>query len=350
MKPEVLMVGVAEGRVGGMWTVADLFMKDELYNREVNLTYVATSTCGTLFARIFIMIKGIFKILVILMNRKVDIVHIHMAEKGSVYRKGIVVYLAKFFCKKVIVQMHAGPILAWYNSIASWQKKIVLRILNKSDKILVLGEYWKNEIADLVHDGSKIEVVYNGSYVPENNLYCDSGKNIIYLGLIKKEKGTYDLVDSIALIDNQLEDDIKVYLCGIDEDNRMKDYIKKKALEHRVYMLGWITKDERIELFKNTMMCVLPSYFEALSMTVIEAMCYGIPVITTSITTMPELLGEEIEMVAPGDIERLSNIILRISKSHDMRMRMSAIEYDRAKNNFSTNNMVERTLLIYKLM
>ena len=116
-KLNVLMVGVDEGRIGGMWSVAETYIKNETYNKFVNLKYVATSTGGSKL-----------KILVYLSEKKVDIVHIHMAEKGSVYRKGFVVKLAKLFKIKTIIQMHAGPIMSWYNTLREYQKKRVREI------------------------------------------------------------------------------------------------------------------------------------------------------------------------------------------------------------------------------
>lgn len=114
----VLMVGVDKKRVGGMWTVAETFLNNEWFNREVNLYYVATSTSGSKIKRVIKMLEGYFIIIKILLSKKIDIVHIHMAEKGSVYRKGIVIKLGKLFGAKIIVQMHAGPILAWYKKLS----------------------------------------------------------------------------------------------------------------------------------------------------------------------------------------------------------------------------------------
>ena len=80
-KLNVLMVGVDEGRIGGMWSVAETYIKNETYNKFVNLKYVATSTGGSKFKRTIKMFSGYLKILVYLSEKKVDIVHIHMAEK-----------------------------------------------------------------------------------------------------------------------------------------------------------------------------------------------------------------------------------------------------------------------------
>lgn len=343
----VLMVGVDKKRVGGMWTVAETFITNPEFNRHVKLYYAATSTCGSKLKRLLKMLSGYLKVLWTLLTKKIDIVHIHMAEKGSVYRKGLIVYLSKLFKKKVVVQMHAGPIMVWYDTLSDNEKTIVLSIFNKADRMLVLGTYWKELMTALVPI-EKIEVLYNGANCPASNLYNENGNYIVYFGLLKKTKGVYDLVNAIKMIDKELSKDIKVYLCGSDETGNMPFYVEKQQLQNRIILTGWVSKERQSELFKNAQICVLPSYFEALSMTVIESMCYGIPVITTNISTMSELLGDDIEMIEPGDVNALASLILKLNRDIDLRKRMSEIEYSRAKNIFAMENIINSILKIYK--
>lgn len=161
----VLMVGVDKNRVGGMWTVAETFINNEWFNKKVNLYYVATATGGSKIKRIGKMLDGYCKVIKILASKKIDIVHIHMAEKGSVYRKGVVICLAKLFGAKVIVQMHAGPILAWYEKLSKKKQVMVAKIFSSADRMLVLGEYWKKQMATIIH-ADKIEILYNGAECP----------------------------------------------------------------------------------------------------------------------------------------------------------------------------------------
>lgn len=342
----VLMVGVDKNRVGGMWTVAETFINNEWFNQKVNLYYVATATGGSKIKRIGKMLEGYCKAIKIFASKKIDIVHIHMAEKGSVYRKGIVIFLAKLFGAKVIVQMHAGPILAWYESLPKRKQVTVAKIFNSADQMLVLGEYWKKQMATIVAV-DKIEVLYNGAECPEENPYNADGKYILYMGLLKKTKGTYDLIDAIKLIDSELSQEIKVYLCGVDENGETAQYVTEHGLQNRIVMPGWIDKNTRLALFKNTQICVLPSYFEALSMTVVEAMCYGIPMITTNISTMPELLGDEIEKIEPGNVHKLAELVLELVRNRELRLNNSKIEYARAKEKFSQDKIMKRTVDIY---
>ena len=131
----VLMVGVDEKRYGGMWTVANNYIKNKKFNEKVDLDYVATSTNGNAFKRLFFMFKGFKKIKRILKNKKIDIVHIHMAERGSTFRKGHIAMMTKKKGCKVVVQLHAGPFMAWYNTLKESKKKKIVKIFECSDKV-----------------------------------------------------------------------------------------------------------------------------------------------------------------------------------------------------------------------
>lgn len=342
----VLMVGVGPERVGGMWTVAENYLKDESFCEKTNLMYVATSTNGSVLKRLMFMIMGYLKILYILKTKDVDIVHVHMAEKGSVYRKGSIIKMAKFFHHKTIIHMHAGPFRAWYNIQSEKKQKKIIKILGNGDKILVLGKYWENQMSEIISP-EKLEVLYNGVEVPENNPFNVDGQNIIYMGVMKKEKGIYDLLDAVKIIDDKLASNIQLLLCGNDLEGDILDRIADLGLSHRIKCLGWISGKEKDQIYQNAMLAVLPSYFEGLSMAVIEAMANGIPILTTNISTMPEVLGENCKLVNPGDVEALAESILELCSNKEKRDYISAMEYDRAKNKFSMEKNTQRLLDIY---
>ena len=345
-KLNVLMVGVDEGRIGGMWSVAETYIKNETYNKRINLKYVATSTGGSKFRRTRKMLSGYMKIIVCMTRKDVDIVHIHMAEKGSVYRKGLVIKLAKLFKIKTVVQMHAGPIMSWYNTLGDKQKKKVKLILNSPDRLLALGDYWKEQLCEIVPD-NKINVLYNGTDCSADNRYNSGGNYITFMGMITKRKGAYDLIDAIKLIDKDLPPKIKIVLCGFDEENQAQEYAKGLNLAHEMVFPGWIDKEKKNEILQNTCISVLPSYFEGLSMTVIESIAFGIPIVTTNISTMSEIVGDSIHLVNPGDINDLSETIKGLVSNKSKRLEQSCYLYERAKKIFSIEKNIDETLRIY---
>lgn len=110
----ILMVGVDEQTKGGMWAVVENYLNDKSFCEKTNLKYISTSITGSKVSRILFTVKAYLKILKSLVRGHFDIVHIHMSEKGSVYRKNIVIALAKMFHCKIVLHMHYAEFEKWY--------------------------------------------------------------------------------------------------------------------------------------------------------------------------------------------------------------------------------------------
>lgn len=346
-KMKVLMTGVDKNRLGGMWTVANNYITSEKYNKEIDLIYVPTSTNGNIVKRTLLMIKAFIKIKKIVSKQNIELVHIHMAEKGSTFRARIISKIAKKHNKKVVIHLHAGPFMDWYNTLNEKRKKQIREMMNQVDLIIVLGNYWKKSLSTLVNK-EKIEVVYNGIPIPNSNNYNCKGENITFMGVLKKEKGIYDLVDSIKEIDSKLDKKYKIKVCGKDLEGNIQDYINQAGMNERIELTGWIEGEEKEKIITNTALNVLPSYFEALSMTVIESMGQGIPIVTTNISTMNEVLNQEKLLINPGNTKRLGELILELINNEKERKKISEKEYLRCKEMFDVDKSIEDTLLLYK--
>lgn len=343
---KVLMVGVSPSRKGGMWAMAKNYLENKEFCKITNLEYVSTSTSGSIIKRSMHMFIGIIKILRILVLSDIDIVHVHMSKKGSVFRKGLVIVISKLFCCKIIVHMHAGGFTEWYKTQPELLKKIIRYILSLSDELLVLGEYWREKISEIIPN-QNIEVLYNGIKIPEENPYNVDSHIIIFMGMMNKEKGIFDLLESIKLIDSILPQNIHVLLCGDDENGLVQRKIDELELINRVKCLGWIDETKKKDIYKNAMLNVLPSYYEGLSMTVIEAMANGIPTIATNISTMPEVLGDSGILIDPGDIDSLANAIVFYSNNVSLRKEISNDVYKIAKDRFNIERNIEMLLNKY---
>lgn len=343
---QVLMVGVSPKRSGGMWTVANSYMTNKEFCCRVKLHYVATSTGGSAIQRTLCMLWGFARIFVTLLTHKIDIVHVHMAEKGSVFRKAFVVRMAHRFGCKTIVHMHAGAFVTWYGTLAPSVQNRIAGTLRKCDRVLVLGEYWRDAIKSII-PLENVEVLYNGVKIPEKRVYSAENKNICYFGLLRKEKGTEELLQAIHMLDPVLDPEYRLYLYGLDWEGNIRQKIEGYGLTHRVEFAGWIEGEEKQNALEKAMLSVLPSHYEALSMTVIEAMSYGIPVVTTDISTMRELLGENLPLVHVGDAKGLAEEIRRYCEDTGLREETSRYLYERAKKYFNIEHNVQQLLTIY---
>ena len=118
----------------------------------------------------------------------------------------------------------------------------------------------------------------------------------------------------------------------------IKKICNKTDLCHYIRLLGPIAGQEKINTFLNSDIFVLPTYAENMPNTLLEAMAAGLPVITTPVGAIPELIEDRENgfLINQGDYKSLANKIenLRISKKSRLRMGKKNIKIIRNKYDF----------------
>lgn len=347
---KVLMVGVDESTKGGMWTVVDNYLKNEHYQNDVDLKYIATSITGSIPKRVLFIFVSILKVLFYTLFNKYDILHVHMSEKGSVYRKYIVMKISKIRKAKIIIHMHGAEFEKWYKTLNNKKQNKVRSIINSCDKILILGNYWNKFIGSLMDDKSKVEVLYNAVFVPDEYKYDVNSKNILFLGLVGKRKGIYDLLDAMTKLKSNSQFDGKLLIYGPDDTAEgINNLIQNKKLSNFVEYCGWLKSEDKRELLQKISINVLPSYNEGLPMTILETMAYGIPNISTNVAAIPEAINKDNGiMIEPGNVEELTRAILELNSNDKLRKKLSTASYTKAINEFSIDSHINKLIDIYK--
>ena len=346
---KVLMVGVDKQTKGGMWSVVENYLNDKPFCEKVNLKYIPTSITGSKVSRILFTFRAYLKIFFSLIKDNYDIVHVHMSERGSVYRKNIVISMAKCFHCKTVLHMHGAEFEKWYLKSDEKKQSFVRDVVNRADSVLILGEYWKPFISSLLTDKRKLKVLYNAVKVESANQYNEKARDFLFLGAVVERKGIYDLLDAFADIDSQLDEDCRLLIYGPDFDGRIGEEIAKRNLENRVIYKGWLDKSKRNEVFSEVSVNILPSYNEGLPMTILETMAYGIPSITTEIAAIPEAVNDSNGyLIAPGDKGALSAAVLESVKNSDLRIAKSKSAYNTAKEKFSIEHHINELLKVYE--
>lgn len=349
----VLMIGVDKSSVGGMWTVVQNYISDKSFCLKTNLRYIPSVINSSVAVKILFFMFKYVQIIYTMLFHKIDIVHIHMAERTSVYREGLISLTAKKIGCKVIIHMHGANIETWYNEQTPKRQKLIGKLIGSADKVIVLGENWRPFMKKVVNDteNSKVVVVYNAVSLPPINTYNKDAKHLIFLGMLIKRKGIFDLVDAFENAESNISSDIRLDLYGSTKTgDEVLKYIKEKHLENRIVYKGWLYKENQPEVFKNTLANILPSYNEGLPMTILETMSYGIPNISTNIAAIPELIvnGDNGFLIEPGDVKSLTLAIIKVcNKAVDLD-KISQNAYSTVKRSFSINAHLNKILALYQ--
>ncbi len=346
-KPRVLLVGPGLNVKGGITTVLNSYLDSELVEK-VEFGFVPTMEDGSKLKKLFVAIKGYFLFLKLV--NEYDIVHIHMAAQASFIRKSLFVRQAYKKNKKIIIHQHAGSFDSFFIEESSAKRKEqIKKVFSMAEKVVVLSEEWKTFfVQNEISSSEKTLVVHNGVKIPIKKEKDYTNKNVMFLGRLDEKKGIYDLIKAIPQI-LKMCPDAEFYFAGDGEMQKSKELVEKLDLNKQVHFEGWIAKNEKEALFEKCSVFVLPTYFEAMPMSVLEAMSYGLATITTEVGGIPQIIqnGENGVFITPGDINEIAETTTAILLDEEKKKFLGENAIDKIKNDFSEDSVVEKVYQVY---
>lgn len=346
---KVMMFGVDESRKGGMWTVVSHYLRHSNFCAKTYLRYIPTVCDGSLFRRIVFFARAYCTAAKELRAKKYTIVHMHLSEKGSLYRKALLQRLAKKTGCKTIIHMHGADFETWYQSCDLRRQGYIRKTLSAADSVLILGRYWERFVGRLLDDPGKIQVLYNAVEVPDSNRYNPTAGNLMFLGAMIRRKGILDLLQAFHYVRDRVPPACKLILCGDDPEGITGPEISRLGLQDRVVLKGWVGIDEIKEIMAKSAVNILPSYHEGLPMTILEAMAFGLPNISTRVAAIPEAItdGENGILIDAGNVDALAGAIVELLGDAERRASLSESAWKRAKADFSIEAHMAALLNVY---
>ena len=145
---------------------------------------------------------------------------------------------------------------------------------------------------------------------------------ILFFGFMLITKGIYDIISIAALLEKK-GSDFRIVMCGKgqEEENFLK-VLRKEGLENVEY-LGWVTGKRRLDLLRDSYLFLLPTYYEGINNSILEAMAFGLPVVSTGVGGTPEMVIDGVNgyLLTPGDIKGFAERINFLLSNPDQRNR-----------------------------
>lgn len=348
-RKKILVVGPSTTRSkGGMATVIEEIEQDKNLNTQFDIDVYDSYIDGNKVARFFYSIYAFIKFC--LTKRNYDLYHVHVASRGSTFRKGHYVDVIKKWNKKVILHIHGAQYLGFFDEISEKKQKRVIEILKKSDMVIALSQDWKDKF-DKRFGLTNCCVLENGinmeRLVPAIQDPAIHQKAFVTLGRLGKRKGTYDLVEALDIARKTVSD-IKCYLAGDGDVEKIKKLVNAKKLDSNIEVVGWANFDKKLELLKSVSTVVLPSYNEGLPMSILEGMACGKAIISTTVGAIPEVVDlENGILVEAGDVQALAEALVECAQNLDRITKMSDVNMDKIKKQFSVGVMHDQLSKYY---
>lgn len=260
------------------------------------------------------------------------IVHIQGASGKSFVRKSLIIKFSKLLGFKVVYHIHGG---AFDSYVQQRGVKTINKTLCRCDVLVVLTENWKTYF-ETVFDHENVYVLNNPiKPMPMTYSVKDDGVlKMLFLGLICKDKGIYDLLEVIKENKQQFRGKLLLRVGGNGEVDNFINLVDKYGLTDMVKYEGWVTGEHKKELLQTSDIFILPSYIEGLPMSILEAMSCSKAIIATNVGGIPDIVkAENGVLFNPGDLTTLREAIdgylndLTKAKMHGMASKMMVEPY-----------------------
>ncbi|WP_026506374.1 glycosyltransferase family 4 protein [Butyrivibrio sp. MC2013] len=348
---KVLMLGPARSVKGGVSGVVNN-LYDAGLGDTVSIKYIPTMKDGSKLRKL--LVAGIAYIRAGLSMGRYDIVHINMACGASYYRKSLFIKMAIRKGKKLVIHQHGGDVEAFYKgTLKGAARQEMLRLLNSCSAFIVLADKFRDFFSDIITDKDKIYVLPNAVAVPEDDKTGSDHKShdILFLGRICRDKGCEELVDAVEELAADYPD-IRLHMGGFFEDSSLRDKVLRDP-EHIIFE-GWVDPAGREELFRTCPIFVLPSYYEGMPLSLMEAMAYKRACIASDVGDIRNMMTVDDEsqlcglLIPPRDMPALKNAITKLLADPKLCGELGTAARNKAVKSYSAVAMRDKLVEIYQ--
>ncbi|MBU1164939.1 glycosyltransferase family 4 protein [Patescibacteria group bacterium] len=270
--------------------------------------------------------------------------------------------------KKSIITIHDLAIYinpSWFPERAISRNSFFTKILipssiKRARKIIASSENTKKDILKFFKvEKQKIEVNYLG--VTKENVSLANAKKtlkkfklykpyILYLGTIEPRKNLILLIHAYErLIQNKKIKDVDLVLAGGRgwKFQNVFKAIDACEIKQNIKYLGYVDHIEKLALIKNAQTFVFPTLYEGFGLPVLEAMSFKTPVISSKVSSIPEVAGNAAILINPNKEKELELALAKVINNKILQKKLAQQGYVQS-NKFKWTDTAKRTLQIYQ--
>lgn len=145
-------------------------------------------------------------------------------------------------------------------------------------------------------------------------------KYFLFIGTIEPRKNIKSIILAYSRISNEEDVDYKLVIVGqkgwyYDD---IFELVEELGLQDKIKFTGFISENEKIQLIYNSYFFIYPSFYEGFGIPVLEAMSFGIPCITSNISSMPEVAGNAGILIDPYSVIEIYNAMILLMKNKNI--------------------------------
>jgi glycosyltransferase involved in cell wall biosynthesis len=269
----------------------------------------------------------------------------------SVIRDGIFLLISKAFNKKVIVFWHGWKV-DFEELVEKKYLKLFKNIYKKADVFIILAASVKEKLKQwefsqpIYFTTTKVDDYLIKGFDINNKKVTN---NLLFLGRIEENKGIFETLRAFQLSQKKCPNITLTYAGNGPDEKRLKKIIENENVRN-VNFTGFLKNHEKVRAFLYADIYILPSYTEGMPTSVLEAMAFGVPVITRPVGGIPDFfidnkMGYLIESKNPNDFA--AKIDLLYSNKNKW-TEISKYNHQYAVANFMASKIAKKMMSFYE--
>ncbi len=255
---------------------------------------------------------------------------------------------------KTVVTIH-GLEYRFCPECYSLKERLILELntrfsIKLASKIITPSENTKKDLIKFYKvDSDKIKVIYHGA---ESQKYIKSKIykvredefNILFIGRLEKRKNIINLIKAFEIFKNNFRNppnplfqkgnsNVELILAGKAGFGfaEIKKAIEVSPYKKEIILKNYISEKEKNELYKKAKLFILPSFYEGFGLPILEAMSYGVPVVCSNISSLPEVAGDAAILIDPNNIEEIAEAMDKVFNDDNLREEMIEKGFENVK-------------------
>lgn len=327
--PTIYLAGPCGGHTGGMYQVSVYLQQAsrEVHAASARFRLMDTRGAWAVVSPLYVLVAAV-RILLARVLGQLAGVHIHVSERLSLVRKGLLVALCRAIRSPVVLHLHAAELEQHYAGLPRALRAGVRAVFRGADCCIALGQASASFMEhELGVSPARIEVVTNG--VPEPAVSARAAGapdtfRVLFVGQLSERKGVSVLLHALA--DARLRDvPVQLSLAGRGDIARYQALADALGIGAKVRFTGWMEKKAVDQLLAESDVFVLPSFHEGLPLAILEALALGVPTVCTPVGEIPHVLehGRSVHIVPAGDAEALAGALVALAGNAALRRTLS---------------------------
>jgi glycosyltransferase involved in cell wall biosynthesis len=246
--------------------------------------------------------------------------------------------------------------------------QLTRRVLRGAARIFAVSKFTKTEMEKLFGiSPGRIDVVYNA--IDERFLHGHASAAdreliakryqvtypfLLYAGRVSAHKNVVRMIEAFSALKGELEKegafpDLKLIIIGDDLSGNpdLRRTVVRSGVQNDVRFLGFVPIEVLRIFYDSAKIFVFPSLYEGFGLPPLEAMAHGTPVVTSNVSSLPEVVGNAAVLVNPENVFEIMRALHRVLLDQGLRERMKERSYLQA-GKFSWEKSVRRILEVYR--